>query len=118
MAPRVDEPNARRGYHRSSDLLAKSGSADGGHLVNRLVFSHQVRALEAYLGDTLKNEVMRDRPAMQRLIDSDADLKIQKFTLTEIAKDPQLIDRNRARTPSGNHVPQPSEGRCPLTNRS
>lgn len=80
-------------YHGSSDLLAQSGSADGGHLVNRLVFSHQVTALEAYLGDTLKNEVFRDRQAMQRLIDKDADLKIQKFTLAEIAKDPQLIER-------------------------
>jgi hypothetical protein len=50
VAPGVDESEARRGYHGSSDLLAKSGSADGGHLVNRLVFSHQVTALEAYLG--------------------------------------------------------------------
>jgi hypothetical protein len=80
-------------YHASSDLLAQSGSSDGGHLVNRLVFSHQVTGLEAYLGDTLKNEVIRDRLAMQRLIDNDADLKAQKFTLAEIAKDPQLIDR-------------------------
>jgi hypothetical protein len=80
-------------YHGSSDLLAQSGSADGGHLVNRLVFSHQVTALEAYLGDTLKNEVFRDRQAMQRLIDQDADLKIQKFTLAEMAKEPHLIER-------------------------
>lgn len=43
-------------YHGSSHLLAESGSSDGGHLVNRLVFSHQVTALEADLGDTLKNE--------------------------------------------------------------
>jgi hypothetical protein len=80
-------------YHGSSDLLAQSGSADGGHLVNRLVFSHQVTALEAYLGDTLKNEVFRDRQVMQRLIDKDADLKIQKFTLAEMAKEPKLIER-------------------------
>jgi hypothetical protein len=80
-------------YHSSSDLLARSGSADGGNLVNRLVFSHQVTALEAYLGDTLKNEVFRDRQAMQRLIDKDADLKIQRFTLAEMAKEPQLIER-------------------------
>jgi hypothetical protein len=80
-------------YHGSSDLLAQSGSSDGGHLVNRLVFSHQVTGLEAYLGDTLKNEVMRDRLVMQRFIDNDADLKAQKFTLAEISQDPQLIDR-------------------------
>lgn len=80
-------------YQGSSDLLAQSGSPDGGHLVNRLVFSHQVTALEAYLGDTLKNEVFRDRQAMQRLIDQDEDLKIQKFTLAEMAKEPRLIER-------------------------
>jgi len=93
--PPPDDPFAvfMNSYHGTSDLLAQSGSPDGGHLVNRLVFSHQVTALEAYLGDTLKNEVFRDRRAMQRLIDQDADLKIQKFTLAEIVKDPQLIDR-------------------------
>jgi hypothetical protein len=57
------------------------------------VFSHQVTALEAYLGDTLKNEVLRDRQAMQRLIEQDSDLKSQKFTLAEIAEDPKLIER-------------------------
>jgi hypothetical protein len=80
-------------HHGSGDLLAQSGSADGGHLVNRLVFSHQVTALEAYLGDTLKNEVFGDRQAMQRLLDNDADLKAQKFTLAEMAKEPLLIER-------------------------
>jgi hypothetical protein len=80
-------------YHGSSDLLAQSGSSDGGHLVNRLVFSHQVTALEAYLGDTLKNEVLRDQQAMQRLIEQDSDLKSRKFTLAEIAEEPKLIER-------------------------
>jgi hypothetical protein len=80
-------------YHGSSDLLAQSGSDDGGHLVNRLVFSHQVTALEAYLGDTLKNEVFRDLDAMQRLVDQDIDLKKEKFTLAEISKDPGLVEK-------------------------
>jgi hypothetical protein len=80
-------------FRGSSDLLAQSGSDDGGHLVNRLVFSHQVTALEAYLGDTLKNEVFRDLNALQRLVDQDDDLKKEKFTLAEISKDPRLIEK-------------------------
>lgn len=80
-------------YHGSSDLLAHSGSADGGQLVNRLVFSHQVTALEAYLGDTIKNEVFRDPQAKQRLIEQDDDLKVRRFSLEEMAEEPQLIDR-------------------------
>jgi hypothetical protein len=80
-------------FRESTDLLKQSGSDHGGHLVNRLVFSHQVTALEAYLGDTLAKEVFRDRNAMQRLVDQDSDLKKEKFTLTEISKDPLLVDR-------------------------
>jgi hypothetical protein len=80
-------------YHGSGDLLAENGSDDGGHLVNRLVFSHQVTALEAYLGDTLKNEVFRDLDAMRRLVDQDIDLKKEKFTLAEISKEPELVEK-------------------------
>ncbi len=90
-----DEPFAifMKSFQESMDLLAKSGSNYGGHLINRLVFSQQVTALEAYLGDTLKNEVFRDQIAMQRLVDQDDDLKKEKFTLTEISNDPRLVEQ-------------------------
>ncbi|RUV41226.1 hypothetical protein EOD29_24050 [Mesorhizobium sp. M1A.T.Ca.IN.004.03.1.1] len=80
-------------YHHTGDLLADHGKENGGHLLNRMVFSHQVTALEAYLGDTLINHVMADVAAMQRLIDQDDDLTKEKFTLAEIAKDPGLVER-------------------------
>jgi|SRR5271157_1788796 len=74
-------------YHHTGDLLADHGKDSGGHLLNRMVFSHQITALEAYLGDTLMKEVMADKAAMQRLIDQDDDLAKEKFTLAEISKD-------------------------------
>jgi len=80
-------------YHHTGDLLADYGRDSGGHLLNRMVFSHQITALEAYLGDTLINGVMADKAAMQRLIDRDDYLAKEKFTLAEISKDPQLIER-------------------------
>jgi hypothetical protein len=80
-------------YHHTGDLLADHGRDSGGHLLNRMVFSHQVTALEAYLSDTLMNEVMADKAAMKRMIDEDDDLAKEKFTLAEISKDPRLVER-------------------------
>ncbi|WP_246008488.1 hypothetical protein [Afifella aestuarii] len=80
-------------YHHTGDLLADHGGVRGDHLVNRMIFSQQITALEAYLGDTLLNEVMRDKEAMQRLIDKDEDLAKEKFTLSQISNDPGLVER-------------------------
>lgn len=80
-------------YHHTGDLLADHGKDDGGFLLNRMVFSHQVTALEAYLGDTLINAVMDDAAAMQRLIEQDEDLVKEKYTLVEISKEPALVER-------------------------
>ena len=79
-------------YHHTGRLLAHHGSMLGDNLFNRMVFSQQITALEAYLGDTLLNEVMGDKKAMQRLIDNDDDLAKEKYTLSEVSKDPGLID--------------------------
>lgn len=80
-------------YRQTSLLLVDHGKDDGRDLVNRLVFSHLVTALEAYLGDTLINAVAGDADAMQRLIDGDDELSKGKFTLAEIRKDPDLVER-------------------------
>lgn len=79
-------------YHHTGDLLADHGKDHGGFLLNRMVFSHQVTALEAYLGDTLINAVMDDATAMQHLIEQDGDLAREKFTLAEISKEPALVE--------------------------
>ncbi|MCS3804693.1 hypothetical protein HNO92_001407 [Chromobacterium alkanivorans] len=80
-------------YNHTGDILADHGKDHGGFLLNRMVFSHQVTALEAYLGDTLINEVMGDVAAMQRLIKQDEELMKEKFTLVEISKEPTLVER-------------------------
>ncbi len=80
-------------YHHTGDLLADHGKDHGAHLLNRMVFSHQVTALEAYLGDTLMNEISSDAAAMQRLVDQDDDLAKEKFTLADISKEPRLVER-------------------------
>ncbi|MBN9602081.1 MAG: hypothetical protein J0G33_04040 [Afipia felis] len=80
-------------FHHTGDLLADHGSDSGGHLVNRMIFSHQITAMEAYLADKLINEIEADADAFQRLIDKDDDLAKEKFTLAEIAKDSTLVKR-------------------------
>lgn len=80
-------------YHQTGDLLADHGNTHGSYLVNRLVFSHQITALEAYLGDTLLKAVAEDADALQRLIDGDDDLSREKFTLADIQKEPGLVER-------------------------
>jgi hypothetical protein len=79
-------------YHHTGDLLADSGSEVGAHLVNRMIFSHQVTALEAYLGDTLTKAVLMYRAAMARLMTNDAELSKERFSLAEIASDPGLVE--------------------------
>ncbi|WP_245278353.1 hypothetical protein [Ensifer aridi] len=80
-------------YHHTGDLLADHGSNKGGHLVNRLIFAHQITAMEAYLADRLINQVEADAEAFQRLLDGDEDLAKEKFTLVEISKEPTLVQR-------------------------
>ena len=79
-------------YHRTGDLLADHGSSDGGYLLNWLIFSHQITALEAYLGDTLIKTVSVDKAAMARLMKEDTELQKEKFTLAEIAANPDLVE--------------------------
>lgn len=80
-------------YHHTGDLLAEHGGYSGAHLLNRMVFSHQITALEAYLGDALINAVKADPSAGRRLIEQDKDLAAEKITLAEIANEPGLVDR-------------------------
>jgi hypothetical protein len=79
-------------YHHANDLLADYGGDAGSHLVNRMIFSHQVTALEAYLGDTLMKAILADKAAMNRLIETDKDIMKEKFSLAEIAANPNLVE--------------------------
>jgi hypothetical protein len=80
-------------YHRTGDMLADHGRDDGRYLLNRMVFSHHVTALEAYLGDTLIKAVLSDRSAMVRVMTDDKDLAREKFSLADIATNPDLVEK-------------------------
>jgi hypothetical protein len=83
-------------YHHTGDILADHGGDSGSHLVNRMVFAQQVAALEAYLSDSLINATTRDDATIKRLLATDKDLVKEKYSLTEIAANPDFV-RTRVR---------------------
>ncbi|MGO3926965.1 hypothetical protein NP284_01505 [Rhodopseudomonas pseudopalustris] len=80
-------------YHETGDLLARQGG-DGTRLINRMIFSQQITALEAYLCDTLINSALSDKKAIERLLAEDLDLKDAKFTLKDILSDPNIVSNH------------------------
>ena len=82
-------------YHHTGDLLADHGNDSGRHLVNRMIFSHQITVMEAYLADKLIKEIGADADGFQRLVEKDNDLAAGKFTLAEIAKEPNYWSKEK-----------------------
>jgi hypothetical protein len=72
-------------------LLRDTGSEDGDHLINRMVFAHFVTALEAFLGDSLINGVTSDENATKRLIREDKNLNAMRFSLEQIESNKDLV---------------------------
>jgi hypothetical protein len=57
-----------------------------------MIFSHQVTALESYLGDTLMKAVLADKAAMLRIATEDIELAKERFSLAQIASATDLLD--------------------------
>jgi hypothetical protein len=79
--------------HRETWNMLKENAlpATGSSLMNRMVFAHQISAMEAFLADTVIIHVTTKPDALKRLLEEDDDLKKEKFNLAEIAADPNLV---------------------------
>jgi len=83
-------------YHLE-DVLAEYGEGGRGvlyhsaALINRMTFAQSVSALEAYLGDTLVNAVMKRPEAMRRMVLKDAELSEQKLTLAQVLDNKESV---------------------------
>ncbi|MCF6302501.1 MAG: hypothetical protein L3J13_04780 [Devosiaceae bacterium] len=75
----------------AENILKKFGGVTGDDLINRMVFSQLISAMEAYLSDTLINHVTGNVLATKRLLTQDKELKKQKFSLDVINKTPDLV---------------------------
>ena len=72
------------------ELLNDRGTLYGTSNINRMLFTQQIVALEAYLCDTLVAEVGRDKKAQDRLISQAQGLSDAKFTLEAIRSTPDF----------------------------
>jgi uncharacterized C2H2 Zn-finger protein len=72
-------------------VLLDQHGGDGASLVNRMVFANYIGAFEAFLADTLANEVLPNEAALKRLIERDEPLRNRRFSLVQIAATPDLI---------------------------
>jgi len=64
-----------------------------GQLLNRIVFSQTITALEAYLSDTLINLVKGDKVIQKSIYEKDAELGKKKFTAKEFLDDSDLPEK-------------------------
>lgn len=74
-----------------SFLDSKSVSYEDPQLKERMVFSQVFAALEAYLFNTLISNTLTDTAAIRRLLAKDEEVTKQKYTLNDIAADPDLL---------------------------
>lgn len=65
---------------------------DDPQLLNRMVFSQAITALETYLFDTLVRRVLEDRSALTRLLERDKQINQEKFTLRTIAANERFLE--------------------------
>lgn len=76
---------------QANALLHHVAAPFGSQLLNRMVFSHHITAMEAYLGDALLKEVMEDPKAINRLLAKAVGLADTRFSLADISKTPNIV---------------------------
>jgi hypothetical protein len=81
------------GSHNETSAMLRENSMplSGSNLMFRMLFAHQISAMEAFLADTAINEVNSKPEAMDRLLKEDKDLMKEKFDLAQIAADPNIV---------------------------
>ena len=97
--PPPDDPHGIA-HEALSQLRALIEAADNPTLGdpqfrNRLVFSGAVVALEAYLGDTIRNAVEKDRDILVRFATTNAVMKKEplRITMPDVQADPALLQQ-------------------------
>jgi len=78
-------------YEQARTFLDAHGSEDGGALLNRMVFSQHVAALEAFLGDILIKTVLDDSKVILRLLENDTELRKDRVSLLDMQNNPNLV---------------------------
>tara|TARA_R110000772_G_scaffold40132_20_gene94032 strand:- start:3292 stop:4089 length:798 start_codon:yes stop_codon:yes gene_type:complete len=82
-------------YTNMLELLEKAVDTNGdSQLINRMIFVQIISAMEAYLADTLINNVVGKRPQMLALTQKNPDFITQKFTVSQILEEANLAENS------------------------
>jgi hypothetical protein len=79
--------------HQEIEAMLDDLGGDGGDLINRLLFSHLITLFEAFLCDNVINAIEEDREAFLRLLVNNNELSKERFSLSQIATDSELVNR-------------------------
>lgn len=87
-------------HHHSLKILDQygvdgtSGVTESACIINRMVFAHQISALEAYLGDTLLKQVMHSQKVLGILLAKEQQLRDVKVGLADVVNSPNIVRDN------------------------
>lgn len=81
-------------HHETQEMLTLDAlRSNGSSMMNRMVFAHQIAAMEAFLADTVIIEVTSKPDAMKQLLTEDKELLKEKYDLAQIAAEPGIVRR-------------------------
>lgn len=83
--------NFMKSYNDSLELVYIKTDKKNHPILYRMLYSQQVTALEAYLGDTLISKVNTNQKILQSLLEKDNEIKKFRYSLLEISANPNLI---------------------------
>lgn len=94
-----DAPSEELGMHLDScideirRLMLLEGHQTKPTLKNRMAFLQLCASMEAFLQDVILSRATSEQAVINRLIENDKDLKGLRFSMQDIAKDPDLIKK-------------------------
>ena len=72
----------------------QAGVTESACIINRMVFAHQISALEVYLGDTLLKQVMHSQKVLGILLAKEQQLRDVKVGLADVVNSPNIVRDN------------------------
>ncbi|MNS32280.1 hypothetical protein D3C72_643590 [compost metagenome] len=87
-----DDPafNFRSAHGELVQFLSNHGETSGTSFINRMILTQLITMLETYLGDNLLQNVATHPDLLKPLFSSDRVLNAERFSLSEIAKNPNI----------------------------
>lgn len=73
--------------------IIKGQATDNGYnLINRMLFTQIISSFEAYLGDTLMQQIKGRPEAIEAMVTKNNDLSSKKYTLKQIINQPKIVE--------------------------